>query len=86
MSCRLPHEANATADSSTSSRILLVTGVPGIGKTTLVRRLAMQLQQYRIGGFYTEEIRTGGQRQGFRLVTKWTMAGPSTPVLPARRT
>lgn len=49
--------------------ILLLTGVPGIGKTTLVRKVAAQLQQHRIGGFYTEEIRTKGQRQGFRLVT-----------------
>lgn len=51
------------------SHILLLTGVPGIGKTTLVRKVAAQLQQHRIAGFYTEEIRTSGQRQGFRLVT-----------------
>lgn len=57
----------------TSSRklthILLLTGTPGIGKTTLIRRVASQLSAYRLGGFYTEEIREGGQRKGFRLVT-----------------
>ena len=51
------------------TRILLLTGVPGIGKTTLVRKVAARLQQYRLAGFYTEEIRESGQRQGFRLVT-----------------
>ncbi len=56
-------------DMNKQSHILLLTGVPGIGKTTLVRRVAAQLQQHRIGGFYTEEIRSSGQRQGFRLVT-----------------
>jgi nucleoside-triphosphatase len=43
--------------------------VPGIGKTTLIRKVAAEMQQRRIGGFYTEEIRRSGQRQGFRLVT-----------------
>ena len=51
------------------SRILLLTGVPGVGKTTLIRKLAAALHERQIGGFYTEEIRTAGQRQGFRLVT-----------------
>lgn len=49
--------------------ILLLTGSPGIGKTTLIRRVAEQLQQKDIGGFYTKEIREAGQRQGFCLVT-----------------
>lgn len=49
--------------------ILLLTGTPGIGKTTLIRRVASQLSEYQLGGFYTEEIREGGQRKGFRLVT-----------------
>ena len=49
--------------------ILLLTGTPGIGKTTLIRRVAAQLTGYRLGGFYTEEIREAGQRQGYRLVT-----------------
>jgi len=50
------------------ARHLLLTGSPGIGKTTVVRRLAERLP-LRLGGFYTEEIREAGQRQGFRAIT-----------------
>ena len=55
--------------SSKLTHILLLTGTPGIGKTTLIRRVASQLSGYRLGGFYTEEIREAGRREGFRLVT-----------------
>jgi hypothetical protein len=48
--------------------VLLLTGVPGIGKTTVIRRVAARLQKRRIGGFYTEEIREDSDRRGFRLV------------------
>ena len=48
--------------------ILLITGTPGIGKTTLLRKVATALPQYRFGGFYTEEIREAGMRQGFCLI------------------
>jgi nucleoside-triphosphatase len=56
-------------DTNKQSTILLLTGTPGIGKTTLIRRVASELSEYRLGGFYTEEIREAGQRKGFRLVT-----------------
>ncbi|MCZ6875422.1 MAG: AAA family ATPase [bacterium] len=46
-----------------------MTGNPGVGKTTVVRTVASCLPDWHIRGFYTEEIREGGQRQGFRLVT-----------------
>ena len=52
-----------------SQRILLLTGAPGIGKTTVVRQVAAYLRSQGLGGFYTEEIRERGKRQGFRLVT-----------------
>jgi nucleoside-triphosphatase len=48
---------------------LLLTGRPGVGKTTALRRLAGLLAGWRLGGFYTEEIRAGGRRVGFRAVT-----------------
>ena len=48
-------------------RALLLTGRPGLGKTTAIRRVVAQLGP-RAGGFYTEEIREAGQRTGFRLV------------------
>src|SRR5512134_938001 len=48
--------------------VLLLTGVPGIGKTTVIRRVADRLQNREIGGFYTEEIREDSDRRGFRLV------------------
>jgi nucleoside-triphosphatase len=48
--------------------VLLLTGVPGIGKTTVIRRVADRLKGRRLGGFYTEEIREQGDRRGFRLV------------------
>jgi nucleoside-triphosphatase len=48
---------------------ILITGVPGIGKTTLVKKLAKSLKKYHPIGFYTEEIRKGGIRQGFGLAS-----------------
>ncbi|MCX8049362.1 MAG: NTPase [Methylohalobius sp.] len=47
--------------------ILLLTGAPGIGKTTLIKRIAARLAGFPLAGFYTEEIREDGRRVGFRL-------------------
>jgi nucleoside-triphosphatase len=52
-----------------NTRTLLLTGVPGIGKTTLIRTLATNLGELRIRGFVTDEIRIKGRRAGFRLET-----------------
>jgi nucleoside-triphosphatase len=49
-------------------RALLLTGKPGTGKTALIKE-ALAGTKVKRGGFYTEEIRTGGVRQGFRIVT-----------------
>ncbi len=46
----------------------LLTGGPGVGKTTIIKQ-ALSRVSVRVGGFFTEEIRTGGVRQGFRIVT-----------------
>ncbi|MEM4409054.1 MAG: NTPase [Candidatus Caldarchaeum sp.] len=48
---------------------ILITGMPGVGKTTLIRRLADELCNFHPLGFYTEEIREGGERKGFSLVS-----------------
>jgi nucleoside-triphosphatase len=49
-------------------RTLLLTGRPGVGKTTVIKRVAEALGD-QAGGFYTEEIRgADGRRIGFRLV------------------
>jgi len=52
----------------------LLTGKPGTGKTSLIRQAVNDLKD-KADGFYTEEIRIGGIRQGFRLVT---LSGEST--------
>ncbi len=48
----------------------LVTGLPGSGKTTLVKRFIEKFSE-NVVGFYTEEIRVKGRRVGFMLKTTW---------------
>ena len=48
---------------------LLVTGLPGVGKTTLIKKLSEALKNFHPVGFYTEEIREGGKRKGFELIS-----------------
>ena len=48
--------------------IFLLTGPPGSGKTRLIKQAVARLK-VKAGGFYTEEIKSQGVRQGFRLVT-----------------
>ena len=47
----------------------MLTGRPGVGKTTVIRAVARALPPARLGGFITEEIRVRGERRGFALVT-----------------
>lgn len=47
---------------------ILLTGRPGCGKTTLIKRVVQKLSS-RAAGFYTEEIRKRGVRVGFKMVT-----------------
>jgi len=49
-------------------QVYLLTGKPGTGKTSLIKQAIARLRG-KAGGFYTEEIRRGGVREGFRLVT-----------------
>jgi nucleoside-triphosphatase len=47
---------------------VLITGVPGVGKTTLVKKICVALKERHPVGFYTAEIRKEGVRKGFELV------------------
>lgn len=49
-------------------QVYLLTRRPGTGKTTIIREVAIGMGE-QAGGFYTEEIRHQGVREGFRLVT-----------------
>jgi nucleoside-triphosphatase len=47
---------------------ILLTGFPGVGKTTLIRRISEELKNLHPVGFYTEEIKEEGIRKGFELI------------------
>jgi len=49
-------------------RKVLLTGRPGYGKTTLIKRVVNKLA-LPASGFYTEEIRERGERVGFKIIT-----------------
>jgi len=48
---------------------LLITGVPGVGKTSLILSALEKFPGIRAGGFYTREVREEGERVGFMIVT-----------------
>ena len=48
---------------------VLITGPPGIGKTTLIKHLLRDLIPVIVRGFYKETIFENGIIKGFRLVT-----------------
>ncbi len=52
---------------SKSYQNILITGLPGSGKTTLIKKLVDELQEYNPAGFFTEEILLHGSRKGFML-------------------
>ena len=47
---------------------ILVTGRPGVGKTTLILKVT-RLLTLDVAGFYTQEVRREGRRVGFELCT-----------------
>lgn len=49
-------------------KTILLTGRPRVGKTTIIKEVVRSLPG-QAGGFYTEEIRERGRRQGFKIVT-----------------
>ena len=50
------------------ANVYLLTGSPGTGKTTIIKE-ALTKTRVKAGGFYTEEIRIGSVRQGFKIIT-----------------
>jgi len=45
---------------------ILLTGLPGCGKTTTIMRIIANLDRQKVAGFYTQEIRKNDTRKGFR--------------------
>jgi len=62
--------------SSKSAKILL-TGLPGCGKTTAVMQIIESLNCKKVAGFYTQEIREKDKRKGF----SWARLDGATGVL-----
>ncbi|XP_005602754.1 cancer-related nucleoside-triphosphatase isoform X3 [Equus caballus] len=60
------------------ARHVFLTGPPGVGKTTLIQKASELLKSsgVPVDGFYTEEVRQGGRRIGFDVVTLSGMRGP----------
>ena len=51
------------------TRHILLTGLPGVGKTTIIKQLTHSLATHQPDGFFTQEIRENGIRKGFELAT-----------------
>jgi nucleoside-triphosphatase len=51
-------------------RVLLLTGTPGVGKTTVLMKVVNALKErgIRVGGMISREVRKGGTRVGFEIL------------------
>jgi len=58
---------------------IFVSGRPGIGKTTLIKKIVTKIKRtkpnWNITGFYTSECRQDGQRIGFNIYTLYGQQG-----------
>jgi nucleoside-triphosphatase len=52
------------------SRVLILTGAPGVGKTTVLAKTveALKTKGVRVGGMVTREVREGNVRVGFEIL------------------
>lgn len=48
---------------------IFLSGPPGIGKTTAIKRVVEELAGLWLVGFTTDEVRVGGRRRGFKIIT-----------------
>lgn len=64
------HRSQAEVRVASRDRKIVLTGSPGVGKTTVVRRTCdlLKARNVRLWGFYTEEIRASA-RSGFNVIT-----------------
>ncbi len=51
-------------------RVLLITGIPGVGKTTFLLNVveALKAEGYSVGGMISREVRSCGARVGFEIL------------------
>jgi nucleoside-triphosphatase len=54
----------------TMTRVLLLTGAPGVGKTTVLTKTvdALKAKGLSVGGMVSREVREGGVRVGFEIL------------------
>ncbi|XP_068085230.1 nucleoside-triphosphatase THEP1 [Anabrus simplex] len=59
-------------------KYFMLTGVPGVGKTTLIKKICDILSKNGVSqkGYYTEELRNASKRVGFDVVTLNGERGP----------
>ncbi len=50
---------------------ILITGAPGSGKTTIIKKLFEIFKEFNPVGFYTSEIVENGVKTGFELVSSY---------------
>jgi nucleoside-triphosphatase len=64
----MTRRAGLISELPTTTKNLLLTGAPGCGKTTVLRRVAERLGDLRLAGFLTVELREHGERVGFETI------------------
>lgn len=47
---------------------IFITGNPGCGKSTLIKKLLEEISDKKVSGIITPEIRADGKRQGFKII------------------
>lgn len=48
---------------------VLITGLPGVGKTALIKKLSEIFKEFNPAGFYTEDVTEDGIKKGYNAVS-----------------